>query len=199
MEKTKSITPPDLKISWPQFIDWFNLTLKQYGSAISPLVAVTKGKRVQIQRLVNELGSKKILIDAVVAMAKSDFLNGRIKARPFLGSFPWMFSDDEILCDLANGKYDNAPELEPTEEERRSAEAEQRRAEQEERRRQFQKEAEEEAERRRRQREYDAAHAAKGDELKAIFAELDKTFDRFKPKVQEMKEKYGDGSPKSHI
>ena len=189
----------DLKIDWPSFINWFNLTLRQYGSAIAPIKYITKGKRVQAQRLVNETGTKQVLIDAVIAMVKSDFCNGRRKDYPFVASFPWMFSSDELIFDLANGKYNNPPAVEPTAEEQRRAEAEQRQAEQEERRRQFQKEAEEEAERRRRQREYDAAHAAKGDELKAIFAELDKTFDRFKPKVQEMKEKYGDGSPKSHV
>jgi hypothetical protein len=98
----------ELKIDWPAFTRFYNATLKLHGSAIPPLTVITKGKRVQIQRIVNALGTKQALVDAVVNMARSDFLNGRTRTpkfpRGFIASFPWLMANDERIADVANGK-----------------------------------------------------------------------------------------------
>ena len=138
MDKKYSTTPAHLKIDWERFIAFFNATLKKYGSAIAPVKVITKGKRVQAQRIVNELGTKDVLADAVVAMAKSDFLNGRRHSKKnqggFIASFPWMLSDDETIANLANGMYDNPPTAELTPDEQRQLEQERYRAQQDARR-----------------------------------------------------------------
>ena len=168
-------TRPDLKIDWPSFIKWFNLTLEQYNSPIERLKYLTKGKKAQLQRIVNEAGTKDILIDAVVNMASSDLLNGRIKTKRFpdgfYGSFPWLTEGDEILASVANGKYRNSPKQELTPEEKWQLEKEKRAMEREKRRAEAEEIIEEEREARRRQREYDAAHAATPEEIERILAE----------------------------
>ena len=157
MNKKYSTTPAHLKIDWERFIAFFNATMKKYGSAIPPVVVITKGKRVQAQRIVNELGTKDVLIDAVEHMAKSDFLNGRRHSKKsqggFIASFPWMLSDDETIANLANGMYDNPPVAELTPDEQRQLEQERYRAQQEARRAEARRIEEEEHERRARQRE----------------------------------------------
>ena len=145
----------DLKIDWAAFIKWFNLTLKQYNSNIEPLQYLTKGKKAQVQRIVNELGTKSILIDAVVKMASSDFLNGRTPTRTFkngfVASFPWLVDNDERLADVANGLYDNPPKQELTPEEKWQLEKEQRAMDRERRKAEALRIEEEEREARRRQ------------------------------------------------
>jgi len=176
----------DLKMNWAQFMKWFNGTLKKYGSAIPELKYISTGKKAQVQRLVNDAGTKAVLIDAVEHMAKSDMCNGRkntkLYPKGWLASFPWMMSSDEIIYDLANGKYDNPPEQELTPEEQRQLELEKYQREQEQRRIEARRMEKEEREARRRQREYDAAHAASGAELQAIFDELDKQMGQYKVK-----------------
>jgi hypothetical protein len=138
MDKKYSTTPAHLKIDWERFIAWFNATLKQYGSAIPPVKVITKGKRVQAQRIINELGSKDVLTDAVEHMAKSDFCNGRRRTKKnpdgWIASFPWMLSSDEIIANLANGMYDNPPAADLTPDEQRQLEAERYRQQQDARR-----------------------------------------------------------------
>ena len=128
----------ELKIDWPAFTRFYNATLKLHGSAIPPLTVITKGKRVQIQRIVNALGTKQALVDAVVNMARSDFLNGRTRTpkfpRGFIASFPWLMANDERIADVANGKYDNPPVAELTPDEQRQLEAERYRQQQDARR-----------------------------------------------------------------
>ena len=159
MANIRNNHPAELRIDWDQFTNWFNATLQMYGSSIAPLKYITKGKRVQAQRIVNELGTKQVLIDAVVAMAKSDLCNGRCRTKldGWKASFPWMLSKDEIMADLANGKYDNPPTAELTPEEQRQLEQEAYRAQQEARRAEARRIEEEEREkqRARRQREYE--------------------------------------------
>ena len=155
MANIRNNHPAELRIDWNQFIKWFNATLQMYGSSIAPLKYITKGKRVQAQRIVNELGTKQVLIDAVVAMAKSNLCNGRCRTKldGWKASFPWMLSKDEIMADLANGKYDNPPTQELTADEQRQLEQERYRQQQEERRAEARRIEEEERERRARQRE----------------------------------------------
>ena len=157
MDKKYSTTPAHLKIDWERFIAWFNATLKQYGSTIPPVKVITKGKRVQAQRIINDLGSKDVLTEAVVNMAKSDFCNGRRRTKKnpdgWVASFPWMLSSDEIIANLANGMYDNPPVAELTPEDKRQLEQEAYRAQQEARRAEARRIEEEERERRRLQRE----------------------------------------------
>ena len=163
-----------LKIDWPNFIKWYNLTLKQYGSVIPELVVISPGKKAQVQRIVNTLGSKELLMTAVIKMAKSDFLNGRKKTptypKGFIACFPWLTDNDERIADLVNGKYDNPPVQELTPEERRRQELEAREAERQRQHEVNRRIDEEERERRRRQREFDAAHAATPEEVERITA-----------------------------
>lgn len=164
----------DLKIDWAAFIQWFNMTLMQYNSVIEPLHYLTKGKRVQVQRIVNEIGTKKVLFDAVVKMSSSDFLNGRkstsVFPKGFVASFPWLVENDERLADVANGRYDNPPEQELTPEEKWQLEKEKRAMEREQRKAEALRIEEEEREARRLQREYDAAHAATPEEIERILS-----------------------------
>ena len=184
MTKTQNNIPEGLRIDWLQFVTWFNATLKRYGSTIPELIYITKGKKAQVQRLVYETGTKQVLIDSVVHMAQSDLCNGRIKTKlfpkGFLASFAWMLSSDEIIFDLANGKYDNPPEVQLSPEEQRQLEQEEYRRRQEQRREEARRIYEEEMERQREEREKMYAGAARGEELQAIFDKLNSTFDRFK-------------------
>jgi hypothetical protein len=164
----------ELQIDWPAFINWFNQTLKLYGSNVPPIKYITKGKKSQVQRLVNEVGTKQLLVDAVVHMCKSDFLNGHVKTssyvRGFIASFVWLVENNERLADVANGRYDNPPEQELSPEEKWQLEKEKRAMEREKRRAEAEEIIEEEREARRRQREYDAAHAATPEEIERILA-----------------------------
>ena len=145
----------DLFIDWPAFIEWFNHSLKLYGSKIPPIKYITKGKKSQVQRLVNEIGTKQLLVDAVIHMCKSDFLNGQVKTamytRGFIASFVWLVENNERLADVANGRYDNPPEVELTPEEKWQIEKEQRAMERERRKAEALRIEEEEREARRRQ------------------------------------------------
>ncbi len=173
----------DLVIDWDAFIRYYNTVLRRYGSAIEPLKRVSRGYRARIQAMVNEEGSKDFLGQAITNMAKADCLNGRkpIHGKPFLGSFTWLFSKVEVFDKVCDGYYNDAPELEPTAEELRRQQQEQRELEREQQREEARRIEEEEAEARRRQREYDRAHAAKGEELQRILADVNKTFELFNP------------------
>jgi len=143
----------DLKISWPDFVVFFNQTLQRCGSAIAPIRYLSKGKKSRVQALVNRWGSKQVLIDATEHMARSDFLNGRIKGHYFLGSFIWLTESDNHFEKVLNGYYDNPPAIELTPEDKRQLEQEAYRAQQEARRAEARRIEEEERERRRQQRE----------------------------------------------
>jgi len=173
MANIRNNHPAELRIDWDQFTKWFNATLQMYGSSIAPLKYITKGKRVQAQRIVNELGTKQVLIDAVVAMAKSDLCNGRCRTKlaGWKASFPWMLSKDEIMADLANGKYDNAPTAELTADEQRQLEQERYRAQQDARRAEARRIEEEERERRARARDERAKNCVSYEEYQRMKAE----------------------------
>ena len=165
----------DLKIDWPSFTRFYNATLQLHKSAIPRLLVITKGKRVQLQRLVNELGSKQPLVDAVVNMARSDFLNGRSKTpkfpKGFIASFPWLMANDERIADVANGKYDNPPEAELTAEELRQLELERYKAREAERRAEVRRIDEDESARKAKERDLRKEMAAKPDEIKRIIGD----------------------------
>lgn len=166
----------DTHIIWPQFIAWYNATLEYYRSPIEQLRFVEPGKKSQVQRLINEAGSKHLLKLAVINMAKSDFLNGRRKTKEspngFIASFYWLFGNDTRIYEVAGGKYNNAPEEPPTADDLRRQRAEERERLAEQRREEAKRIEEEEAEKRERQREYDRAHAARGEELQRILEEI---------------------------
>ena len=165
----------DLKIDWPSFTRFYNATLQLHKSAIPRLLIITKGKRVQLQRLVNELGSKQPLVDAVVNMARSDFLNGRSKTpkfpKGFIASFPWLMANDERIADVANGKYDNLPQAELTPEEQRQLELERYKAREAERRAEVRRIDEDESARKAKERDLRQELAAKPDEIKRIIGD----------------------------
>ena len=162
----------DLKINWTAFIRFYNATLQMNGSAIPTLKIITKGKKAQLQRIVRELGSKQFLIDAVVNMARSDFLNGRIKTpkfpNGFIASFPWLMENDERIADIANGKYDNPPTQELTPDEQRQLEQERYRQQQDARRAEVRRIDEEERERRERERDERAKNCVSYEEYQRM-------------------------------
>jgi hypothetical protein len=90
----------DLKINWEAFIRFFNATLKLHGSNIRPIAYLSKGKKSRVQSLVNHWNTKQALVDAVVSMARSDFLNGRKKGYPFIASFIWLTESDDHFDEL---------------------------------------------------------------------------------------------------
>ena len=114
----------DLKINWEAFIRFFNATLKLHGSNIRPIAYLSKGKKSRVQSLVNHWNTKQALVDAVVNMARSDFLNGRKKGYPFIASFIWLTESDDHFEKVLNGYYDNPPATELTPDEQRQLEAE---------------------------------------------------------------------------
>ena len=124
----------DLKINWDAFIRFFNATLQMHGSAIRPIAYLSKGKKSRVQALVNRWNTKQALVDAVVSMARSDFLNGRKKGYPFIASFIWLTESDDHFEKVLNGYYDNPPVAELTPDEQRQLEAERYRQQQDARR-----------------------------------------------------------------
>lgn len=138
MAKSNNQTPAHLKIDWPVFISRFNASLKHYGSAIPELKYISKGKKAQAQRIVNEAGTQQILIDAVVNMMKSDFCNGRVRTQRYpsgwLASFFWLLDEDENVYKLANDKFKNPDPAELTPDEQRQLEQQRYRAQQDARR-----------------------------------------------------------------
>ena len=124
----------DLKINWEAFIRFFNATLKLHGSNIRPIAYLSKGKKSRVQSLVNHWNTKQALVDAVVNMARSDFLNGRKKGYPCIASFIWLTESDDHFEKVLNGYYDNPPATELTPDEQRQLEAERYRQQQDARR-----------------------------------------------------------------
>ena len=155
--------PPreDLKIDWPSFINFFNATMRRYGSSIATIEFLSKGKKSRVQAIVNHYGTKQVLVAAIERMARSDFLNGRVKGagsnRTFMASFIWLTESDDHFEKVLNGYYDNPPTAELTPEDKRQLEQEAYRAQQEARRAEARRIEEEERERQRarRQREYE--------------------------------------------
>lgn len=147
----------NLKINWTEFIRFFNDTMRRHHSIIPELMWLTRGKKAQVQRLVNEFGTKDVLIKAVENMARSDVCNGRIRTKNYphglKGSFTWLTSKEEILVAVANGDYDSIPPADITPEEQRQQELERYRAQQEARRAEVRRIDEEERARREAERD----------------------------------------------
>ena len=152
----------DLRIDYDAFLRFFNETLRREKSSIPQCLNLSAGYCHRLQALVNEYNTKTVLMTAVRKMARSDFLNGRVKSKswnkPFLASLIWLVHSDDNFAKVLNGYYDNPEDVKTAEELRLEAEA--RRIEEEER------------EAKRRQREYDEAHRATPEELEKIFAEF---------------------------
>lgn len=166
----------DLYVNWPDFINFFNETLKKHKSIIAPIDDVSSGKKSQIQTMVNDYGNKDVLYRAVVKMAKSDFLNGRkisYRSRQrFVASFPWLFRHQETFENVLMGMYDNPTEQPPTAAELRAQAEEERRQREEQRREESRRIEAEERERKRRERDAMFAGAVHGEELKKIWAQI---------------------------
>ena len=147
----------DLKINWEAFIRFFNATLRLHGSNIRPIAYLSKGKKSRVQSLVNHWNTKQALVDAVVNMARSDFLNGRKKGYPFIASFIWLTESDDHFEKVLNGYYDNPPATELTPDEQRQLEQERYRQQQDARRAEARRIEEEilEEQRLRREREHE--------------------------------------------
>lgn len=165
----------DLKINWEAFIRFFNATLKLHGSNIRPIAYLSKGKKSRVQSLVNHWNTKQALVDAVVNMARSDFLNGRKKGYPFIASFIWLTESDDHFEKVLNGYYDNPPATELTPDEQRQLEQERYRQQQDARRAEARRIEEEEREqqrlRREREREEWERHKPTTDDLKRILGD----------------------------
>ena len=160
-------------IDYEEFIRFYNATLKDCNSNISPIIWISKGKRSQITNLVRQYGSLRALLIAVEKMAKSDLCNGRIKTEKYpnglLGSLAWLTSKEEIFSDVLLGKYDNPPEKQPTEDEKRKQAEEERQQEAEERRRKNLEIDQQIREEQRRAREEAHANRATPEQLEEIF------------------------------
>ncbi len=158
----------DLKINWEAFIRFFNATLKLHGSNIRPIAYLSKGKKSRVQSLVNHWNTKQALVDAVVNMARSDFLNGRKKGYPFIASFIWLTESDDHFEKVLNGYYDNPPATELTPDEQRQLEQERYRQQQDARRAEARRIEEEERERRAQEREERARGAVSYEEYQRM-------------------------------
>ncbi len=161
----------ELKIDWPAFTRFYNATLKLHGSAIRPIAYLSKGKKSRVQALVNRWNTKKALVDAVVSMARSDFLNGRKKGYPFIASFIWLTESDDHFEKVLSGYYDNPPAEELTPEEQRQQELERYRAQQEARRAEVRRIDEEERARREAERDYWALTSCTYEEYQRLLKE----------------------------
>ena len=158
----------DLKINWEAFIRFFNATLKLHGSNIRPIAYLSKGKKSRVQSLVNHWNTKQALVDAVVNMARSDFLNGRKKGYPFIASFIWLTESDDHFEKVLNGYYDNPPATELTPDEQRQLEQERYRQQQDARRAEARRIEEEEREQRERERDERARGAVSYEEYQRM-------------------------------
>ena len=158
----------DLKINWEAFIRFFNATLKLHGSNIRPIAYLSKGKKSRVQSLVNHWNTKQALVDAVVNMARSDFLNGRKKGYPFIASFIWLTESDDHFEKVLNGYYDNPPATELTPDEQRQLEQERYRQQQDARRAEARRIEEEIREEQRQRREERARGAVSYEEYQRM-------------------------------
>ena len=158
----------DLKINWEAFIRFFNATLKLHGSNIRPIAYLSKGKKSRVQSLVNHWNTKQALVDAVVNMARSDFLNGRKKGYPFIASFIWLTESDDHFEKVLNGYYDNPPTTELTADEQRQLDAERYRQQQDARRAEARRIEEEIREEQRQRREERARGAVSYEEYQRM-------------------------------
>jgi len=158
----------DLKINWEAFIRFFNATLRLHGSNIRPIAYLSKGKKSRVQSLVNHWNTKQALVDAVVNMARSDFLNGRKKGYPFIASFIWLTESDDHFEKVLNGYYDNPPTTELTADEQRQLEAERYRQQLDARRAEARRIEEEEREQRERERDERARHCVSYEEYQRM-------------------------------
>ena len=163
----------EINVDWKKFTTFFNDALTRYKSVIPPITFISKGKRSQITRLLKQVGSENVLYNAALRMIQSDLCNGRVRSKNFpngwLATFPWMLSNDEIIFDLVNGKYDNPPPVELTEEEKRQQAEELRQREAEERRRKNLEIDRQIREEQRRAREEAHANRATPEQLEEIF------------------------------
>ena len=167
---------PELRIDWTSFMKFCNNEIDFYNSSIAKLHYISPGMKTWIQKLANMWNTKKAIMDAVIKMVKSDFLNGRKKGvatdRRFVASFYWLFHKEENFNKVLNGYYDNPEDAKTAEEIRIEAE-EQRKVKAEEQRREARRIEEAERAERRWQREFDEAHRATPEELEKIFAEFE--------------------------
>ena len=145
--------------------------MKLHGSNIRPIAYLSKGKKSRVQSLVNHWNTKQALVDAVVNMARSDFLNGRKKGYPFIASFIWLTESDDHFEKVLNGYYDNPPATELTPDEQRQLEAERYRQQQDARRAEARRIEEEEREQRARERDERARHCVSYEEYQRLKAE----------------------------
>ena len=168
-EPQNELSRQELKIDWPAFIAWINNTLDKYKSTIPRVDYITIGYQHRIQGIVNAYGSKKVVTTAVEKLARSDFLNGRVKGVKRRFTVIWLFKHDENFEEVRSGAYDNPIEPELSEAEKRQQAEEQRQREAEERRRRNNEIDRQIKAEQRRAREEAHAHRATPEELEEIF------------------------------
>ncbi len=157
-------------------VDWFmpfwNEQRLKYGARLSELVILSGPQKKALRHRQTRYGIAMVR-QFVINLMKSDFANGRLgKKAP--SSFNY-YLDARRFPLVIQGRYnDLAPEEQkPTAADLRRMEAEKREEELKRRREEARRIEEEEAAARERQREYDRAHAAKGEELQRILAEIE--------------------------
>ena len=159
----KVVTAEDIE----HFVDIFNETMIRTNAVIPTVDILTTLAERQLRYLMQRYPMSK-LEKMVENAAASDFLNGSGQ-RGFKADIEWLTREVNFIK-VVNNKYANIPR------ERRwqdPAERIEERRQQEHLRHLRNMEIEEqERERRRQQREYDAAHAATPEEVKAILANI---------------------------
>ena len=157
-------------------VDWFmpfwNEQRLKYGARLSELVILSGQQKRKLRSRQTRYGIAMVR-QFVINLMKSDFVNGRMgKLAPSSLDF---YLECHRFPKVIQGRYnDLAPEEQkPTAADLRRMEAEKREEELKRRREEAKRIEEEEAAARERQREYDRAHAARGEELQRILAEIE--------------------------
>ena len=150
-----------------RFIDIFNETMIRTNAVIPTVDILTTLAERQLRYLMQRYPMSK-LEKMVENAAASDFLNGSGQ-RGFKADIEWLTRELNFIK-VVNNKYANIPRerrwQDPTER------IEERRQQEHLRHLRNMEIEEQERERRRQQREYDAAHAATPEEVKAILANI---------------------------
>ena len=167
VDSLSDITQADID----RFVDIFNETMIRTSAIIPTVEFLTALADRQLRYLMQRYPMSKL--EAMVEKAAaSTFLNGGGR-RGFRADIEWLTREQNFIK-VVNGKYDDVPEerrwRDPVEE--RQLMIEKRKQQEHERRLRNLEIEEAEQEQRRRQREYDAAHAATPEQVKAILANI---------------------------
>ena len=157
-------------------VDWFmpfwNQQRLEHKARLPELLILSGPQKKALRHRQTRYGIAMVR-QFVINLMKSDFANGRAGNRP--PSNLSFYLECHRFPLVVQGRYNDLEpeERKPTAADLRRMEAEKREEELKRRREEARRIEEEEAAARERQREYDRAHAAKGEELQRILAEIE--------------------------